>query len=390
MADTSGGREFRLPGLILTGPGCIGQAGDVCKSLGVGHALIVTAAPLRASGAVDEVTAALRQAGVATTVFDGVNAEPTTDDVEAALAAYQDAQADGVIAVGGGSCLDAAKGVAVRARHPGPMSLYEGQNKIPPGKAPLIGIPTTAGTGSEVTRFTILTDRQRNVKMLIGSPVVIPDVAIDDPRLTLSAPPTVTASAGVDALTHAIEAYVSRRAQSLSDVLALSAIRLISSNLRQAWANGQDIAARWAAMDGALVAGMAFTNASVALVHGMARPLGAYFGVPHGLANALLLPHVIEYSVPAAPERYATIAREMGQSVDGLSPAEGAQRAVEAVQRLCRDVQVPTLTALGVSRERLNEVVAAMARDALASGSPANNPRVPSAEEIVALYERAL
>ena len=390
MTSANGGREFRLPGLILTGPGCLGQTGAATAELGVNHALVVTATPLRESGAVDEATAVLNAAGVATTVFDEINAEPTTDDVEAAVATYETAGANGVVGLGGGSALDTAKAVAVRGVHPGPLSLYQGQDQIPPGRAPLVAIPTTAGTGSEVTRFTILTDRARDVKMLIGSATVIPDVAVADPNLTLTAPPPVTASAGIDALTHAIESYISRRAQPLSSSLALSAISMIGANLRQAWANGQDLAARRAMMDGALVAGMSFTNASVALVHGMARPLGAYFGVPHGLSNAVLLPHVMAYTAPEATAQYAEIARALGEDVSGLSTAAAADRAIAAVDSQCSDVEVPGLTALGVGRDQLMPVVEAMANDALDSGSPANNPRIPETSEIVALYEQAL
>ena len=260
VMDGNEGREFRVPGLILTGPGCLSQVGTVTGELGVSHALVVTAAPLRESGAVDEATSVLNRAGGATTVFDQINAEPTTDDVEAAVAAYEEAGADGVFGLGGGSALDTAKAVAVRASHPGPLSLYQGQDQIPPGRAPLVAVPTTAGTGSEVTRFTILTDRARDVKMLIGSATVIPDVAVADPNLTLTAPPPVTASAGIDALTHAIESYISRKSQPLSSSLALSAISMIGGNLRDAWSDGQNIAARRAMMDGALVAGMSFTD----------------------------------------------------------------------------------------------------------------------------------
>ena len=306
---------------------------------------------------------------------DEINAEPTTDDVEAAVATYEAAGANGVVGLGGGSALDTAEsgggaghpsGAAVALSRAGPDSAgARAANRYPYDRR---------HRQLKLTRFTILTDRARDVKMLIGSATVIPDVAVADPNLTLTAPPPVTASAGIDALTHAIESYISRRAQPLSSSLALSAISMIGANLRQAWANGQDLAARRAMMDGALVAGMSFTNASVALVHGMARPLGAYFGVPHGLSNAVLLPHVMAYTAPEATAEYAEIARALGEDVAGLSPAAAADRAIAAVQSLCSDVEVPGLTALGVGRDQLMPVVEAMANDALDSGSPGQQP----------------
>jgi alcohol dehydrogenase class IV len=229
-----------------------------------------------------------------------------------------------------------------------------------------------------------------SVKMLIADPHLVADVAIDDPLLTVTCPPLVTASTGLDALTHAIEAYVSVRANPLSDLLALSAIQKIGLSIRAAYRNGEDLAARTMMHVASLEAGMAFTNASVALVHGMARPIGAYFHQPHGISNSVLLPHVMEWSVGGAPERFADIARALGVNAAGLNEMEAARRGVAEVRAICRDLQIPGLIGLGIDPERLMSLALTMARDALDSGSPGNNPRVPSAEEIVELYRQAL
>jgi alcohol dehydrogenase class IV len=250
-------------------------------------------------------------------------------------------------------------------------------------------VPTTAGTGSEVTQFTIITDTKRDVKMLITSPFLIPQQAIVDPLLTLSMPRGLTAATGVDALTHAIEAYVSVKAQPMSDIFALSAIELISGNLRQAWSNGNNIEAREKTMLGALQAGIAFSNSSVALVHGMSRPIGAYFHVAHGVSNAALLSVVTDFSLIGNPEKYARIAEAMGENIEGLTVLEAADLAAEAVARLVEDIEIPTLPELGVDEDRLNELASQMAEDAIASGSPANNPRQATKEEIVELYKLA-
>ncbi len=222
-------------------------------------------------------------------VYDTVATEPTVDYVKEGLKVYKENGCDFLIAVGGGSPIDTAKAIAIMVTNPGSIEDYNGLGKIPKEGAPLIAIPTTAGTGSEVTQFTIITDTKTDVKMLIGSPFIMPKVAIVDPLLTLSCPRGSTAAVGIDALTHAIEAYVSVKAQPMSDIFCLSAIELISGNLRQAWANGNNVEAREKTMLGAFQAGIAFSNASVALVHGMSRPIGAYFHVAHGASNAALL-----------------------------------------------------------------------------------------------------
>jgi len=382
-------RPFRIPRAIITGSGASRQVGEEARKLKVNKGLIVTDQILAKLGLLDEIQQSLQQRQVQFTVFDKVFTEPTVDYVLEGLKAYQENGCDFLLAVGGGSAIDTAKAISVMATNPGSIKDYMGLGKIPEKGVPLVALPTTAGTGSEVTQVTIITDTETDVKMLIGSPFLIPEIAIVDPLLTLSMPQGLTAATGIDALTHAIEAYVSLKAQPMTDSYCLSAIELISGNLRQAWTNGDDIAAREKTMLGALQAGIAFSNSSVALVHGMSRPIGAYFHVAHGAANAALLGVVMEFSLTGNPNRYAHIARAMGEDISGLTDLEAAQRGAEAVRRLIKEVKIASLRELGVDREKLYELAPRMTEDAIASGSPANNPRQATREEIIKLYKLA-
>lgn len=382
--------EFRVPAIIHTGVGCSEKAAEETARIGGGGALVITDANVRATPMANTVIADLTGAGLACGIFSDIPGEPTTTEVEKALAALRAAKAHSVVAIGGGSVIDTAKSVAVMATNDGSIADYKGAGKIKRPRLPLVVLNTTAGTGSEVTRFAIITDPQTSVKMLIADPHLVPDVAIDDPLLTVTCSPFVTASTGLDALTHAIESYISVRATALSEILALSAIRKIGHSLRAAFANGEDLTARTLMHVASLEAGMSFSNASVALVHGMARPIGAYFHAAHGISNAVLLPYVMAWSLPGAPARFAEIARALGVDTVGLSESQAAERAVAAVQALCRDLQIPSLAGLGIDPAKLMMLAPAMAKDALDSGSPGNNPRVPSSEEIVELYRAAL
>lgn len=381
--------QFKTPSVIVNGPGAAKEAGNFARGMGR-KALIVTDSNLEKFGLLKEVRSSLESAGVPFVTYDRVVTEPSMDYTEEGLKVYRESQADFLIAVGGGSPMDAAKSIAVVSTNPGKISDFMGANKIPKPGAPLMAIPTTAGTGSEVTPFTIITDTARDVKMLIASPHIISRVALVDPLMTLTMPQEITAATGLDALTHAIEAYVSLKAQPITDTLALQAIRLIAGNLRQAWSNGDNLEARTNMVMGSLQAGLAFANSSVALVHGMARPIGAYFHVAHGISNAALLPTVMEFSILGNPQRYADIAIAMGEMAGGLSLLDAAYLAAEAVKRLNDDLKIPTLKRLGVEEKKFNSVVKQMAADAIASGSPGNNPRKATPEEIVELYKKAL
>lgn len=382
--------EFRVPQTILVGVGCHDRVAPEAARIGGGNVLVVTDANVRATPLVGKAIEQLSGAGILRGVFADIPGEPTTTEVEKGLAALRGAKADTVVAIGGGSVIDTAKAVATMATNDGSIVDYKGANKIKKSKLPLLVVNTTAGTGSEVTRFAIISDPATNVKMLIADPHLIPDVAIDDPLFTVTCSPFVTASTGVDALTHAIESYISIRATALSDSLALSAIRKVGQSLRAAFRNGEDLTARTLMHVASLEAGMSFSNASVALVHGMARPIGAYFHKAHGISNAVLLPHVMEWSIAGAPGRFADIARALGVETAGLGDAQAAERAVALVRALCRDLRIPGLTGLGIDPEKLMTLAPTLAKDALDSGSPGNNPRVPTAEEIVELYRRAL
>lgn len=381
-------KEIRLPARIITGMGSLEKLTEVVGGMGK-KALIVSDKVVTDLGYLDKVKDILGKAKVTAAVYNEVNQEPTNEHVEAGLKVLKDEGCDFLIAIGGGSAIDAAKAIGMMATNPGSISDYMGQNKAKNPTLPMIAVPTTAGTGSEVTRNTIITDLNTNVKMLIGSPYLIPDVAIDDPALTMTMPQGVTSSTGLDALTHAIEGYVSKQAQPITDEWALSAIRLIAGNLRQAWANGSNETARSNMMLGQLMAGMAFSNSSVALVHGMARPIGAFFHVAHGLSNAVLLPHVIRFSWIGDPVKFARITEAMGEDVEGLSVLDAAELAADAVERLCADLNVPTYQEMGLDEKKYFEVASQMAKDAIASGSPAHNPRVATEEEIVEIYRLA-
>jgi alcohol dehydrogenase len=352
--------------------------------------LVVTDRFLHGLEYTQEILEALRQAGLRVAVFDDIPREPTTVEVEGALRLLRETGADGVLAIGGGSPMDTAKAAAVMATNPGAIVDYMGTNKIQRPRLPLVAVPTTAGTGSEVTRSAIITDPVSTVKMLIVDWKLVPDAAVVDPLFSTSLPPKVTADSGVDALTHAVEAYISVRHNPTSDLFALDAIAAISTHLPRAWADGSDAEARGQMMLAAHHAGIAFCNASVALVHAMSRPIGAHFGVAHGLSNAMLLPVVMEYTAPALPDRFRTVAERFGLAVDGLSDQAAAQKFVEAIADFCERLGVPTLTGSGLPREKLIELLPRMAEDAIASGSVAMNPRVPTAEEIVGLYLKAL
>jgi len=380
--------QFKAPSVIVNGPGAAKEVGNFAKGLGK-KALLVTDANLEQLGLPNEVMKSLEIAGVPFAIFSRVVIEPTQDNVEEGLKAYKEAGVDFLIAVGGGSSMDTAKAIGALATNTGKISDFMGSNKIPKPAAPIIAIPTTAGTGSEVTPFAIITDTAKDVKMLIASPNILPRVALVDPLMTLTMPQDITAATGLDALTHAIEAYVSVKAQPVTDTLALQAIRLIAANVRQAWSNGDNLEARTNMLIGSLHAGLAFANSSVALVHGMARPIGAYFHVPHGVSNAALLPTVIEFSILGNPQKYADIAGAMGENTEGLSVLDAAYLAAEATRRLNDDLKVPTLSGLGVEEKKFNAVVKQMAADAIASGSPGNNPRKATPDEIVELYKKA-
>jgi alcohol dehydrogenase class IV len=378
---------FRSP-FIAYGEGVSQKLGEYCTGLGK-NALIVTDAVLEKAGILNGLKESLRAAKLEFNIFDQVITEPVVKYAEEGLRIFKENRCDLLISVGGGSCIDTAKGISILATNPGRLPDFEGMNRVQNPGIPHVAIPTTAGTGSEVSPSTIITDPDRNVKMLLMSPHLGSRLALVDPLLTVQMPQHVTASSGLDALTHAIEGYISIKAHPVTDALTLHAIQLISQNLPQAWLDGNNIAARTNMMIGALEAGMGFCNSSVALVHGMARPLGAYFHIPHGLANAVLLPIVMEFTVVGNPPKFADIARAMGENTERLSIMEAAFLSVKVVKRLKEVLKIPSISGLGISAENFNRVVEQMSKDALVGGSAGFNPRKATPEEIINLYRKA-
>ncbi|UIP86311.1 iron-containing alcohol dehydrogenase [Pseudomonas phenolilytica] len=376
-----------LPRLMEIGAGASQQLAVVLRSLGCSRPLIVTDRMMVELGYVDRLEEQLQAAGIASQRFADTLPEPTAASIRAGVQMVRDGDFDSIVALGGGSPIDSAKAIGILGRYGGEMRDYRFPRDVCEPGLPLIAIPTTAGTGSEATRFTIITDETSDEKMLCAGLGFMPVAALIDYELTLSLPPRVTADTGLDALTHAIEAYVSRKASGYSDAQALQAMRLLAPNLRTAFHEAGNRAAREAMMLGATLAGIAFSNASVALVHGMSRPIGAFFHVPHGLSNAMLLPAVTAFSIPAAPERYADCARAMGVAAQTDSVEAANQRLLAELQALNRELQVPSPGQYGIARERFFALRETMAQQALASGSPGNNPRVPTQAEIVELYE---
>lgn len=383
------------PRLVRFGGGVASETADVLTLLGLSRPFVVTDANLVALGHAARITDGLDHAAMPWRLFDAVVEDPTDVCVEEGLAALGEDDHDCIVAVGGGSVIDAAKAIsfmrAARAIDPrAHVRDFKAPTQITRAGPPVIAVPTTGGTGSEVTRWCVITDTTkpdgRTEKYNLSGLACVATAALVDWTFTTTKPWRITADTAVDSLTHAIEAYVSRRAFAWTDAMALAAMPAIAANVRRACDAPDDGAARKALMVAATQAGMAFSNASVALVHGMSRPVGAHFHIAHGLSNAMLLPAVTAFSVAAAPARYGDCARIMGFADRGAGDEAACAALVDALIRLNADLRVPGPSACGIDEKRWFELAPLMAEQALASGSPANNPRVPTADEIVALY----
>jgi alcohol dehydrogenase class IV len=382
--------SLQLPATILVGGGVRLELAAQAKHLGGRRTLLVTDPFLVDSGVAEEAVESLRGAGIETTVFSGVQPDPTVADVMNGLAALKSCGANLVVGLGGGSPMDAAKAIAILATNAPPISKYVGYHRITKPGLPLVLIPTTAGTGSEVTRVAVVTDTERDVKMMLLDRHLLPQVALVDFELSMTMPRGLTSHVGVDTLTHGLEAFVSRKASPLTDPIALSCLQLTTSSLETAFLEPSNREAREAMMIAACQGGMAFSNSSVALVHGMSRPIGAYFHVPHGLSNALLLPTVTRFSLPATESRYAAAARAIGIASEDNSDQVAGSFLVDYLDHLNRRLEIGTLRDfVRVDQSTFESKLETMAEDALASGSPQNNPRVPTAGEIVELYRQA-
>lgn len=378
---------FRSPQTIIYGQQAFEKVGSEAALRGK-KALIVSDKIMEELGYINECQKYLHDHGVESKVYLGVDSEPTDQYVDESLSLFKNEACDLVISLGGGSCIDTAKAIVVLATNGGFIGDYMGGEKIATQPAiPHIAIPTTAGTGSEATDATVITNSTTHVKMMIKQPVFMPLVAIVDPLLTVSSPKHVTSATGIDALSHAIEAYLSRRAHPMTDTIALSAMKLIIENIETSYFYGDNLKAREAMSLGALQAGMAFSNSSVCLVHGMSRPIGALFHVPHGFSNAMLLPAVLEFSKDACLDRLADVGRIFAKGKMNLTNEEAAELAIESVKKLCASLKIPNLKEWGIDKKAFTLALNKMANDALDSGSPANNPKVPTIQELENLYQ---
>ncbi|RJG40297.1 L-threonine dehydrogenase [Motilimonas pumila] len=369
------------------GSDCLTQAMDAIKSHGFKKGLIVTDNVLVQMGMVKQVTDLLSQRDIATFVFYGTQPNPTIGNVNAGLAMLQQNQCDFVISLGGGSPHDCAKGIALVATNGGEIADYEGVDVSAKPQLPLVAINTTAGTASEMTRFCIITDEARHIKMAIVDKNTTPIMSVNDPKLMLAKPASLTAATGMDALTHAIEAYVSTAATPVTDAVAIKAIELVQSNLRAAVSNGEDLHAREQMAYAQFMAGMAFNNASLGYVHAMAHQLGGFYDLPHGVCNAILLPHVQAFNAKVCPERLTDVAKAMGVEVSGLTPEQGAQAALTAIKQLSADVHIPAgLSELGASSQDFDT----LAENALKDACGFTNPVQASHDEIKTIFAAAM
>lgn len=379
-------RNFIIPKNIVYGKDALKEAGVYIKDFGK-KAMIVTDKIMVKIGNVSRLTEILDENGIQYEIYDEVNFEPTDVVVEGGINLYKNTNCDFLIAVGGGSPIDAMKAIGAMITNTGKISDYMGK-VIPNCPPPLVAVPTTAGTGSEATQFTIISDTKNNIKMLLKGPNLIPSLAIVDAELTMTAPPNVTAATGIDALTHAVEAYTSRVSQPLSDTLALSAIKRIFNNLRKAYNDGKNFEFRNEMSLGSLEAGIAFNNASVTIIHGMSRPIGALFHVPHGISNAMLFVQCLDFAIEGAPERFAEVAKAMGVYKEGMTDVEASKTVVLEIEKLCKDLNIPTLEEFGIEKEEFFSNIDKMAEDALASGSPNNTKKQPTKEDVINIYKK--
>lgn len=378
---------FFMPSVNIMGAGCLQEAMLALKGHGFRKALIVTDAVLSKLGVAARIQAQLAGQQIASVVFDGTQPNPTVGNVRAGLAQLKAEQCDFVISLGGGSPHDCAKGIALCATNGGEIADYEGVDRSAKPQLPLVAINTTAGTASEMTRFCIITDETRHIKMAIVDRNVTPILSVNDPELMLAKPKGLTAATGMDALTHAVEAYVSTAATPITDACALKAVELIAQHLRTAVNHGDDLNAREQMAYAQFLAGMAFNNASLGYVHAMAHQLGGFYDLPHGVCNALLLPHVEAFNVPTSAARLRDVAYAMGVNVAGLDAEAGAQACLTAIRQLALDVGIPKCLAdLGVKETD----IPLLAANALKDACGLTNPRTATQADIEGIFRGAM
>lgn len=380
-------RTYYLPPVNLIGPGVLADVGGEVRGLGVERPLLVTDPPLVELGIVKRLTDVLDAAAVPYTLFDAVQQNPTRANVEAGLAALREHGCDAVISIGGGSPQDCAKAIAILAANGGDIRDYEGVGKSAKPGLPIVAINTTAGTASEVTINYVITDEDRGVKMVMVDRHCLAKVSVNDPELMIAKPASLTAATGMDALTHAVEAYLTKGAYCVTDPLALEAIRRISGSLRAAVHEGDNLAARTEMAYGSFIAGMAFSNCGLGVVHSLAHQLGGVYDLPHGVCNAVLLPHVIDYNADSCGDRLRDVAEAMGVDTTGMDRTAANRAAADAIRALSEDVGIPSgLAALGVDDAKIDRMAEMAVVDPCAPG----NPRPMSRDDAVALYQQAM
>lgn len=376
---------FGIPGFVQFGCGAAKKTGEVARQLKAKKVFFVYDKGVKTAGLTDVVLRSLQEAGLKVLEYDGVVPNPSDTLVEEAAALAKEFRADVMVALGGGSSIDCAKAINILQTNPSPIHQYEGINRVQVPTKPLIAIPTTSGTASEVTAFSIVTDSAKKKKMVIGGQFVGASMALADPEMTVGMPPAITAATGMDALTHAIEAYVSKGAMVPTDLFALKAVQLIYGNLVKATKAGEDLEARTNMLLGSMLAGYAFNSAVLGLVHSIAHPLSAHCHLPHGVANAVGLPWVMEFNGVAVPEKTKAIALAMGLDVADKSPEEAVAAAVEAIKRLSKELEIPRLRDLDVSKDMFER----LAEDALKEISTLFNPRDVTRDDILKILEKA-
>lgn len=378
--------QFIMPKQIFYGENALSAAAEHICALGK-KALVVTDPMMVKLGNTSKITDILDEGDTRYAIFDGVISEPTDRIIEAGLKVWNNEKCDFLIAVGGGSPIDAMKAIGAVATSGCSVNDFLGKVITVP-TPPMVAIPTTSGTGSEATQFTIITNTEKDIKMLLKGAVLMPDLAIDDPAFTMTAPPSVTAATGLDALCHASEAYTSRKAQPMTDDLAISAVKRIFKYLPTAYREPQNIEAREQMSLAALEAGTAFNNASVTVIHGMSRPIGALFHVPHGISNAMLMAECFDYVCDGAEKRFADMARAIGKAASDDSDSAAARKFVDACKELCDICGIPSVSGYGIDLVEFRKAMPKMAEDAFASGSPSNTIKDISVEDILKIYDR--
>ena len=377
-------REFIVPGQMITGSGALDMAQNTLGTLGK-KAMIVTDKVMIDLGNCAKVENALKSQNVEYTIYSEIAGEPTDTMIAKGLEQYKAEGCDFLVALGGGSPIDSMKAIGSLVKNGGNISDYMGK-VIDVEMPPMVAIPTTAGTGSEATQFTIITDTKKDIKMLLKGKCLIPSLAIIDPQFTMTAPPKITAATGLDALCHAVEAYTSRKAQTLSDTFAMSAVKRIFRYLPVAFHDGKNEEARVQMSVAALEAGIAFNNASVTLIHGMSRPIGALFHVAHGLSNAMLMKECLGFALEGAYDRFADLGRNIGVATAEDSDKEASEKFLAAVVTLTQELETPTLAEFGIDKEAFFNVIEKMAYDAMDSGSPQNTQREITQADVEQMY----